>query len=395
MLAEAGYSPLGYAPRLLLNMLAMSAVLLLPLFSVATVTANFARLTLALLACLALFVGYMFLINGIPRAYTPANPYPNWLAIPLLFCGCALAIALQYATRRVWVSRVLLIVLPLLLALTVAANRRQSLVNRAYPQPGASYPAPVNIAAIPSAAHPVEARSYEGQDYIDFPILFSGVAQGYAVTTADFKFTLTAADGSQWTAPWQEIQNHIGPGGHSSYLSLPISPAQYDRFKSGPVTLRITFAVSRYQADTVATVPYPTRLDQAVPGIGICTADSESRSMDTLLCRSAPHDSRLTYFTTMWASAPCSVPPASPGATPQVDAWNESGNPGFALIPVVTPVWISRFFFYRSEVEGQSHAHWHVCPGSPLTVTQYHLVDRTQTGFTLTNFVLPAYVQPT
>ena len=36
-----------------------------------------------------------------------------------------------------------------------------------------------------------------------------------------------------------------------------------------------------------------------------------------------------------------------------------------------------------------------MCPGSPLTVTQYHLVDRTQTGFTLTNFVLPAYVQPT
>jgi len=28
-------------------------------------------------------------------------------------------------------------------------------------------------------------------------------------------------------------------------------------------------------------------------------------------------------------------------------------------------------------------------------VTQYHLVDRTQTSVTLTNFVLPAEVRPT
>ena len=396
MLAEAGYSPLAYAPGLLLNLLLMSTVFLLPLFSVATVTANFARLTLTLLACLAIFIGYMFLTNGVRGGYTSANPYTNRLLYLLLFCGCALAIALQYATRRVWVARGLLIALPFLLALTVAANRRQSLVDRAYPQPSASSPAPVSIAAIPSAAHPIEARSYEGQDYIDFPIRFSGVAEGYAVVTADFKFTLTAADGSQWTAPWQEIQDRIGPGDHGSFLSLPISPAMYDRFKPGPVTLHITFAVSHYQADNVATVPYPTRLDQAVPGIGTCTADPGYRNdNDTLLCRSAPHDSQLTYFTTMWTSAPCSVPPASPSATPQVDAWFDPENSGFALGPVLTPVRISRFFFYRDEVEGESHAHRHVCSGSPVTVTQYHLVNRTQTGFTLTNFVLPAYVQPT
>src|ERR1039457_2976773 len=102
---------------------------------------------LTLLACLALFVGYMFLTNGIPHGYTPVNPYTNWLLTPLLFCGCALAIVLQYATRRAWVSRGLLIALPFLLALTVAANHRQSLVDRAYPQPGATSAAPVSIAA--------------------------------------------------------------------------------------------------------------------------------------------------------------------------------------------------------------------------------------------------------
>src|ERR1019366_4061272 len=100
MLAEAGYSPLTYPPGLLLNLLGVGTVFLLPLFSLATVTANFARLTLTLLACLAIFVGSTFLTDGIVRSsYTSANPYTNWLLYPLLFCGCALAIALQYATR--------------------------------------------------------------------------------------------------------------------------------------------------------------------------------------------------------------------------------------------------------------------------------------------------------
>jgi hypothetical protein len=382
ILAEAGYSPLAYAPGLPLNLLLMSTVFLLPLFSVATVTANFARLTLTLLACLALFVGYMFLINGVRGSYTAANPYTNRLLYPLLFCGCALAIVLQYATRRVWVSRGLLIVLPFLLAVTVAANRRQSLVDRAYPQPGAASAAPFSVEIAPKSGRPVEARSWEGQDYIDLPVRYSGVAEGYVVDTADFKFTLTAADGSQWTSPWQQTQNRIRSSGAGG-LSLQLSPALYDRFKSGPVTLHITYALSRYQADAVATIPYPTR-DQAVPGLGICTADSGFRS-DTLLCRSALRDPRLTYFTTLWTNAFCSASPASSGATPQVGSWYGPGNPDFSL----TSVWLFRAFFYRDGGEG------HVCPGSPLTVTQYHLVDRTQTGFTLTNFVLPAYVQPT
>jgi hypothetical protein len=388
MLAEAGYSPLGYAPGLLLNLLLMSTALLLPLFSAATVTQNFARLTLTLLACLALFVGYLFLTSGLPQGYTPANPYPNRLLYPLLFCGCALAIALEYATRRVWVSRALLIVLPLLLALTVAANNRQSLVDRAYPQPSAGSAVPVSIAATPDSAHPVEARTYNGQDFIDFPIRYSGVAEGYAIVTADMKFTLTAADGSQWTSPWQQAHDRIGPRGHGSELSLQISPALYDRFKSGPVTLHITFALSRYQADTVTTMPFPTR-DQAVPGVGICTADG---FMDGLLCRSA-RDPRLTYVTVVWSKAPCSGSPASPAATKPGDGWYEPGGRNFGL----TSVWVSRLFLSGAfdDVDNDYHSRWQVCPGSPLTVTQYHLVDRTQTSVTLTNFVLPAEVRPT
>jgi hypothetical protein len=384
--AEAGFSPIANAPILLLNLLMMSTAFLLPLFSVATVTANFARLTLTLLACLAILIGYTFLTNGIPHGYIASNPYPNRVLYPLLFCGCAVAIALEYATRRVWASRAMLIVLPLLLALSAAAHSRQSLVDRAYPRPSAEVAPPVSFALTPSAARPIEARSYEGWDYIDLPFRFSGVAEGYAVVTADMKFTLTAADGSQWTSPWQQTHDHIGPSGHGSILSLQLSPSLYDRFKSGPVTLKIAFALSRYQADTVTTMPFPTR-DQAVPGVGICSAEWGFG----LICRSA-RDPRLTYVTAAWANAPCSNSPSPSAATRHGAGWYEPQNIDFALTSVWTP---HLYFSGGDDDEDGNRYRWRVCPGSPLTVTQYHLVDRTQTDFNFTNFALPAEVRPT
>ena len=37
----------------------------------------------------------------------------------------------------------------------------------------------------------------------------------------------------------------------------------------------------------------------------------------------------------------------------------------------------------------------HVCPGSPLTVTHYHPIGRTQMEVTFPNLVLPGRVDPT
>ena len=384
LLTEAGFHPLAYMPGLLFNLLMASTIYLLPVFALATVTANFARLTLTALGGLILFTGYMFLVYGIPHGYTSANPYTNTVLVPLLFAGCALVIALQYATRRVWVSRGLLIVLPILLAVSVAAYRRQSLVDRAYPQPSAGSTAPVSIAAIPTPAHPVEARSWEGEDYIDMPVQYTGVAEGTAVFADDFKFSITAADGSQWSSPWQHIQERNLPGTQHAGLSLMIGPALYERFKTAPVTLRITFAVSRYQSDTVTKIAFPDG-DVAVPVIGYCSPEYSNN----MLCRAALRQSRLTHIDVLWSSGPCSDAQPLPGSTVVSDMWLEPGS-DFAL----GSVWIQRIFFYRDDADS-SHRHWRICPGSPLTMTQYHLLERTQASFTLTNFQLPANVNPT
>jgi hypothetical protein len=143
--------------------------------------------------------------------------------------------------------------------------------------------------------------------------------------------------------------------------------------------------LSHYQADAVTTMPFPTR-DQVVPGVGTCTAEGSG-----LVCRSA-HDPRLTYASAVWTNVPCSNSPAPPAATKPGAAWYEPGNIDFALSSVWTP---HLYFSGGGDDDTGSRYNWRVCPGSPFTVTQYHLVNRTQTDFNFTNFALPAEVRPT
>jgi hypothetical protein len=386
MLAEAGFHPLSYVPGLLFNLLIVSAIFFLPLFSIAAVTSNFARMTLTLLACLVLFTGYSFLVN-VPRGYTPSTPYQDPFLVPLLFCGCAVAITLQYATRRVWLSRGLLIALPLLLAVTVAVYRSQSMVDRGYPQPSPGSSPPVSVSFTPDPNHPVQARSWEGEDYIDLPIHYADVAEGYAVITNNFKFSFTAADGTQWTSPWQQLHSHSLPGAHRAFLALMLAPAVYDRFKSAPVTLHITFALSRYQADTVTNMSYPSS-DVAVSGVGLCTPVVDPNQM--LVCRSALRQPRLTYAAALWSNLPCSDSPPPPEATSQGEGWLEPNEPDFAMTSVWTPT-----LWFSNNKPGDGHSRWRLCPGTPLTLTQYDLAARTRTDLTIPNFQLPASITRT
>ena len=184
ILSEAGFHPLSYLPGMLTNLLLFGTIFVLPVFSIAAVTSNFARLTMTLLTCILMLVGFEALVN-IPHGYTPSSPYENGLWIPLLFGGCVLAIVLQYALRRTALTRALLIVLSVVLAITVVANRRQSLVDRAYPQPAAVSAQPLTVTHIPDNHRPDEARIWDGDAFIDLPIEYSGVQDGYAVFADD------------------------------------------------------------------------------------------------------------------------------------------------------------------------------------------------------------------
>jgi hypothetical protein len=398
LLAEARFHSSSYIPALLVSVILACATFLLPLLSVAAVTSTFARMTLTVLGGLFLFMAFMFLLS-LHRSYIPNAPSPTLLPYALAFCGCAVATVIQYATRRVWIARAVLIALPILLFVSVYPNLRQSLIDRTYPQPSPASIPPVAISFTPTPSHPAEAREFHGNDYLDLPILYSGVAKGSAVQLDNFRFSLTSGDGSQWTSPWQGLSGNYVIDDRSSELSAMLSPAIYDRFKSGPITLQITFAVTRLQPGLITQMAFPAS-DFAVPGIGFCTprANRASHSIQLMIfCRSALREPQLTYAASYASKSICSNSPQAPQAPARANGWIGDLDPHMNFN--FTSVEIGYLpFSYPSgaqDEEGSTGQHWHICPGTPLTLTQYHLLDRTQTTLTIPNFQLPATPTPT
>jgi hypothetical protein len=72
MLAETGFNPFAYIPGLLYNLFLLTVIVVLPLFAMATVTSNFARMTLTLLGA---FLGFLALEFAVQSSMPRSMPY--------------------------------------------------------------------------------------------------------------------------------------------------------------------------------------------------------------------------------------------------------------------------------------------------------------------------------
>lgn len=381
MLKEAGFQAFEHVAHVARNAFTLSAAAVFPLLAMATVTSNLVRLVLTLLGTFLTMLGYGVYVT-LQHGYIASLPasIPT-VVIAILIAGCAMVITLQYATRRAWLARVLLFaVLPLVLATVAAAMHRQSLVDATYPPPPAGSASVMTAAVNPTAGFPVKARWWRHEGYIDLPMLYSGVADGTAVLAQNFRFTFTAPDGDRWTSPWQRLEQHVRPGEQSSVLSLVVSPEVYERFRDAPIALHVDFAVSTYRVLSTTTVPILAR-DSAVPGIGYCMPFHEQYA--AILCRSAVTDPPLTYVESFWQKGDCDGTAEGAVETEPASDWLRTG------VEFHMPLDAVRSSFVVLRRREQRSGRWQVCPGTPLTFTQYAPVGRTRAEMTVNNFEIP------
>jgi hypothetical protein len=392
LLFRAGFPPLSFVPGLLFNLLLITAVIVLPLLAITTVTATFARLTVTLLAGLVCFIGYLAI--SLYFSDSASIPYRDHVSLPLAFCFCGVVVVLQYAFRRVWVSRLVLAALPILLVLTGMTESESTEIRRDYPRASAGQEAPVQLALLRDAPQPATAyldRSKQVQ--VSIPLLASGVAEGYALLSGPVKVTVDAANGSHWTSPWQARNNQqYLPGTSESWITVQMSRAFFDQVRSTPVTLHFTVALTRVRAGNVRSIPLPMQ-DFSVPDFGICSpqADVFHSRFFGIACRFALHQPKLTYISARWMDSPCSASQPGLDAGVQGDAWIgslESSPADFAIAPVWSP---SINLSNATKMEGNKPESRYLCPGTPVTFTEYNLVGRTQYDFTIPDFRFPSY----
>jgi hypothetical protein len=146
------------------------------------------------------------------------------------------------------------------------------------------------------------------------------------------------------------------------------------------------------QAGNVRSIPLPMQ-DFSVPDFGICSPQTDlfySRFFG-IACRFALHQPRLTYIRVRWADRPCSTSRTAPDTGVPGDGWVgslESSPADFGIAPIQSP---SIALSNGTKMEGNKPEARYLCPGSPVTFTEYNMVGRTQYDFTIPDFRFPSY----
>jgi hypothetical protein len=397
ILVRAGFSPFPYLSGLVYDLCLLTCALVLPLVTLAVVTRNFARMTLAVLGALAcLFVIFLLSSNESPDRV--AVPYGETIPIVLLLSLCVAVVLLQYARRRTKVSWLLLGVLVVMFG---AFNRGgapdDAQMNRKYP---GRIPAAAQFAY--HDAPETQPTAFVADKYdrvgLSIPVQVSGVADGTVVSPDFLKATIQAPDGSRWTSVWRPIfMDKFFPEPRIAKADFTMPRAIYDSFQGKSLNVQVTFALT--QAHATGTQQIALRSDDfAVSGFGICSGafgDLEHPDeMHGLVCRAPLHQPDLTLIHAAWSNTPCNAQPGSTPATIQTASWTGAVDHEPADFGIV-PMWSSQIDFTNQyEIEKNRVVGFRtLCAGTPVTFIRYELMRRGQAGFAISDFQLPHLVR--
>jgi hypothetical protein len=409
VLAEAGFAPLAYLPGLLYNLLLISAVIVLPLAAIASVTSSFARMTLTLLGVFVALIAFQAL-TSLASSYWTLDAHQYWafgaglsldsrISLVLSVAVFAAAIVLQYARRAVWSSRWLLIALPLLLLAVsfLSSKYEQAQINRIYAT--AQTGAPIQLTYSPVRAS-YETASFKTspreQIPIKIPLAESGVSNGSMVLFDAVRIELNAPNGLHWDSQWQNSGGEkFLPGELPFSLTFWMPVAEYRKFKGTPLRAHFTLAISYAQASKVTNMPLPWQRF-SVPDFGVCSPQTgwapELGHITGIACVTALRNPPLTYISTQWSDLPCAAATSAPERGKLGAAWVgalERGPVQLGISPVVE-AGINLSNGEHNTERGQNEPRY-LCPGTPVTFTQYARVGRMQTSVDVPTFSLPEY----
>ncbi|HEX4576336.1 MAG TPA: hypothetical protein VH117_03215 [Edaphobacter sp.] len=389
LLAEAGFHPVNYLPGLLYNLVLLTCVLVLPIAAIATVTPNFARFTLTVLGAAAYIGVILWACSSIPFLKGSAFPnlYADKLTFFLFFFIFLLVIALQYATRRTWRSRWLLLALPFLVIVCNLAWPIQTLARRLYPPLSAADQLPVHLTFDPDPARqePHPASHWTKDTHFFLPLTVAGVPSGTLIRNEVVQVSIEASNGAHWNSNWQLVSQSYFPNTVRSYIDIPMDPKFLNHIPATPVTVTVSFALIQLQAGTTVT-SQPGDQNFSLPGGGTCSV-SDTAYGTYPECRFPMAEPGLTFLTARWTDGPCSQTP-SIGSGTLGDAGLGTIDPALAEFGL-DPVKI-RPLVFSNQPRNSTHPTF-ICPGTPISATPYSVVRRVQTTLTIPNLDLTKY----
>lgn len=367
LLLMAGYRPTSHLSGLLWVQGEWWMFIILPVVTLATVTASIGQFMLSLLGVVLYLMALASLISLVPAAGVRGGNSVTTALYILVVAGASLAVVLgQYARRRTAPSRVLLLCAGALVLIICFATPHRILIKRAYPLATAGQQLPVQLAFDPAKPGSNEGGYPEkNKVHIRIPLLVSGIANNNMIAVAGTAESIRAPGGQRWTSGWHGGGGHWLPNRQYDQTSITIDRDFFERVKFTPVKVHITYALAPAHArETTRTVPQPGQF--AVPGEGRCTFVPFNPEM--ILC-AFPLKSPTLLVSVKSDEITC--------AQRQNHSWLSPGTIGYGWISsfsaIVPEFGISPISFRTLSVNdwGEVKARDfrpRVCPGTPLTI---------------------------
>lgn len=402
ILALAGLNPASHLPGLLSKLVVITAYLVLPAVAIAAVTSNLVRMTLVILGIwlaitVSLITETLLTFRGVLRPGVSAH---DFLSIPTALAVCAAVVIVQYMTRRLGPSRIMLLALAPVLVLYTVIYGSNAAVNQSYPRLSGGQAAPISFslpsdAAMTDAAHDtLNPRQVE----VEIPLHISGVED----EVSEIQGVRVDVQGQNinWRSGWQRLSADTYRSGNDLLVHFVMSREAFNRIQPVPVTLQLRFAVNLEQSAGARTIPISLG-NFTVPGVGVCSPllvppFYTPQTIEGVVCREAFPGPETTFLETSWTQGPCQNPEGelkgsgwfrgarNLTAELMVDPVLELGLP-------ISNEQMRIVSGYGAMRVGRGEINRQLCPGTPITFTQYRAVRRFQAELTIQNFRFPSY----
>ena len=382
LLKEAGVAIVPRLVGVLQMHVGIGLVFLLPA-TLGAVTRGLGQAVLVAIGAILALMGAAALSSVIPNAEMSwvdavGKELQGWLAL-LAPSG---AILWQYARRRTWQSRRLLLGAAAAMLLIEVASPYDSLVRKRYALVAEGRRAPVQLAFEPEAAPAKKKeplRNWRDEMFIRIPLRVSGVGADKVVDVAGVRVEIEGPNGIRWSPGWKGRGPGFWPDQESASVSFEMKKELFERMKSLPVTMRISLAMTEYSEREVREV-VATDGEFVVPGVGLCRI--EDGSLRSLQCR-APLREPSVMASVASSKTACSGEEESDLKAPEervLHVLRQRGDDdfvNFGISPVrVFPIYFDDSYVRRSSA--RKDLNLRLCPGAHIRFAKPEEVGRSR-----------------
>jgi hypothetical protein len=250
VLMAAGFPLSSHIAGLLWLQLLWVIFVILPVLTLATVTAGigqFVLTVLGLVLCIIFAAALFGKVNA--PGVSVVESLPSEIGGLILLAASVAVVLWQFARRRAAQSRTLLLGAASVFPLIAIVTPYTALIAHKYPMA-----TPGQRLSVQLAFDPATLTSHEGgfpekdKVHVLIPLLVSGVDDGSMVEVGGVMESIQANGGAQWNSGWHGSSMRFLANHQHANLVITLKRDFFERVKSTPVNLHLTFAMAPMQA---------------------------------------------------------------------------------------------------------------------------------------------------